>query len=70
MGDTVKGRLLVLKKKELTAALGKSSKEEWAKWRAMIDVMHSSEECNNGEMGAGREIGTAYIWSKYLSFLL
>ena len=51
MGDTAYGRLLALKKKELTAALGKSTKEERAEWRAIIDVMDASEEVNDGEMG-------------------
>ena len=51
MGDTAYGRLLALNKKELTAALGKSTKEERVEWRARIDVMDASEEADDGEMG-------------------
>ena len=61
MGDTVYGRLLAPKKKELTAVLCKSTKEERANGRAGIDVMDASKECGNGETGANGEIGVAYI---------
>ena len=36
MGDTAYGRLVVLNKKELTPALGKSTKKERDEWRAKI----------------------------------
>ena len=51
MGDTAYGRLLAQKKKELTAALGKSTKEERAEWRRRIDAMDASEEADDGEVG-------------------
>ena len=59
MGNTAYGRLQALKKKEPTAALGKSTKEERDKWRTRIYVMDTSEECNHGEIGADGEIGAA-----------
>ena len=36
MGDTAYGRMVELKKKELTAALGKCTKKERDEWRAKI----------------------------------
>ena len=39
MGDTAYGRLVALKKKELTAALGKSTNKERDKWRVKTDLM-------------------------------
>ena len=33
MRDTVYGWLVALKKKDLTAAVGKSTKKEWDEWR-------------------------------------
>ena len=42
MGDTAYGRLVALKKKELTAALGKSTKKERVEWRAKIDLMDAN----------------------------
>ena len=42
MGDTVYGRQVALKKKESTAALGKSTKKERDEWRAKIDLMDAN----------------------------
>ena len=50
MGDTAYGRLVVLKKKELTAALGKSTKKERGEWREMIYLMDANS------VGDDREI--------------
>ena len=45
------GRMLVLKKRELTAALGKSTKDKRVKWRTRIDMIDASKECEDGEIG-------------------
>ena len=50
MGDTAYGRILALKKKELTSALGKSNKKERDEWRAKIDFMDASLVGNDGEI--------------------
>ena len=50
MGDTAYGRLVALKKKELTAALGKSTKKERDERRAKIDLMDASLVVDNGEI--------------------
>ena len=50
MGDTAYGPLVALKKKELTAALGKSTKNERDEWRAKIYLMDA------GLVGKNREI--------------
>ena len=42
MGDTSYGRPVALKKKELTAALGKSNKAERNEWRVRIDLMDAA----------------------------
>ena len=42
MGDTAYGRLVELKKKDLTAALAKSTKKERDEWRAKIDLMDAN----------------------------
>ena len=52
MGDTSYGRLVALKKKELTAALGKSNRAERVEWRARIDLMDAAEAGEDGEEGA------------------
>ena len=42
MGDTAYGRLVASKKKELTVALGKSTKKERDEWRAKLDLMDAN----------------------------
>ena len=42
MGDNAYGRLVELKKKELTAALGKSTEKERDEQRAKIDLMDTN----------------------------
>ena len=42
MDDTTYGRLLALRKEELTTALDKSAKKERDKWSARIDLMGAS----------------------------
>ena len=42
MGYTAYGRVVELKKKELAAALGKSTKKERDDWRAIIDLMYAN----------------------------
>ena len=49
MRDTVYGWLVALKKKDLTAALEKSTKMEWDEWRAKIDLMDANLVGNNRE---------------------
>ena len=51
MEDTLYGRLVVLKKKESTAALGKkSTKKERDEWRAKIDLMDVRLVGDDGEI--------------------
>ena len=50
MGITAYGRLVALKKKELTVALGKSTKKERGEWRAKIDLMDAILVGNDGEI--------------------
>ena len=42
MGDSAYGWLVALKNKQLTAALGKSTKKERDEWRAKIDLMDAN----------------------------
>ena len=51
MGETAYGRLVALKKKESTAALGKkSTKKERDEWRAKINLMDASLVGDNREI--------------------
>ena len=50
MGETAYGRLVALKKKESTAALGKSTKKERDERREKIDLMDVSLVSDNGEI--------------------
>ena len=50
MGDTAYGRMVELNKKELTAALGKSTKKERDEWRAKISLMDASLVGDDGEI--------------------
>ena len=51
MGDTAYGRLVELKKKELTASLGKSTKKERNEWREKIYLMDTSNAGEDGDKG-------------------
>ena len=50
MGDTSYGRMVALKKKESTAALGKSTKKERDEWRTKIDLMDANLVGDDGEI--------------------
>ena len=50
MGDTAYGRLVGLKKKELTASLGKNTNKERDEWRAKIYLMDASLVGDDGEI--------------------
>ena len=50
MGDTAYSRMVALKKKELTGALGKSTKKERDEWRVKIDLIDASLVGNNREI--------------------
>ena len=49
MGDTEYGRLLAQKKKEITAALGKSNKAEMVEWKVKIDLIDAAKAGEDGE---------------------
>ena len=49
MGDTIHGRFLAGKKKELIAALSKSTKVERDTWRVKMDFMDIIEADDDGE---------------------
>ena len=49
MGDTAYGRLVELKKKYLTAALGNSTKKVRDEWRAKMYLMDASLVGDDGE---------------------
>ena len=52
MDDTAyHGRLLAWKKKELTTALDKSTKDERDKWRERLDMMDASRAGEDEEEG-------------------
>ena len=50
MGDTAYNLLVALNKKDLTAALGKSTKKESDEWREKIDLMDASLVGDNREI--------------------
>ena len=52
MGDTAYGRLPAQKEKEITAAFGKSNKEEQVEWKVRIDLMDAAKAGEDGEEGA------------------
>ena len=50
MGDTAYGRLVALKKKESTSALGKSTNRERNEWRSKIYLMDAILVGDDGEI--------------------
>ena len=70
IGDTAYGQIVALKKKELTAALGKSTKKERDEWRAKINLMDAGLVGEDGKIdlmdtsnaGEDRDEGVEYLF--------